>query len=237
MVEMLFFSQKHFALVEEHVLLASTAVLLSIATIFQLAKYLSHPLRHIPGPFLSTISQISLFYESLRGRRVHWIMKQHERHGPVIRIAPDKICVATEEGIKQIYSNKTSKSHAYDAFRYKDVKMCIGLLDVKLAHARRKGLLPAFSRQNLMEMEPVIRVHLELFLTLLQNFGRMGQAVDVFKWFRHLTFDVVTDITFGQKIGMLASGDSHFIEQVEHRNKRNGLVGYNLGIQTTKVLH
>jgi hypothetical protein len=48
--------------------------------------------------------------------------------------------------------------------------------------------------------------------------------VDTFKWFRYLTFDVVTDIAFGQQIGMLTSEDSHFIEQVELRNKRNGLV-------------
>ncbi len=212
------------ALVNEHYLLAGIIALLIAVVLFQAVRYFSHPLRHIPGPLSATISGASLFYQSLRGRRVRWIMKQHKHYGPVIRIAPDKVCVASDQGIKQIYSNKASKSHAYDTFRYQDVKMCIGILDVKSAHARRKGLLPAFSRQNLTEMEPVIRLHLERFLQWLQKFDQMNQAVDVFKWFRYLTFDVVTDITFGQQIGMLLSEDSHFIEQVEHRNKRNGLV-------------
>mgnify|MGYP001602226442 FL=1 len=102
--------------------------------------------------------------------------------------------------------------------------MCIGLRDVKQAHTRRKALLPAFSRQNLLEMEPIIRRHLEKFLHWLEKFDVAHKPVDAFKWFRYLTFDVVTDIAFGQQIGMLTSEDSHFIEQVEIRNKRNGLV-------------
>jgi cytochrome P450 len=221
---MLSLSENPSAFINEHLILASTTALLFAGILFQIVNYFWHPLRHIPGPVLSKISRAPLLYESLCGRRVRWIMKQHERHGPVIRIAPKKVCVAAEQGIKQIYSNKASKSHAYDAFRYHDVKMCIGLLDVKSAHARRKGLLPAFSRQNLTEMEPVIRLHLERFLQWLEKFDQLGQAIDVFKWFRYLTFDVVTDIAFGQQIGMLVSEDTHFIQQVEYRNMRNGLV-------------
>jgi cytochrome P450 len=221
---MLSLSKNPSALINEHLILASATGLLFACLLFQIVNYFWHPLRHIPGPVFSKISRAPLLYESLRGRRVRWIMKQHERHGPVIRIAPKKVCVAAEQGIKQIYSNKASKSHAYDAFRYHDVKMCIGLLDVKSAHARRKGLLPAFSRQNLKEMEPVIRLHLERFLQWLEKFDQLGQAIDVFKWFRYLTFDVVTDIAFGQQIGMLVSEDTHFIQQVEYRNMRNGLV-------------
>ena len=210
---------------KEHLLYWGTGVIALAVLSYLTIGHFRHPLSHIPGPFLARISRLPLFVESLRGRRIHWILKQHELHGPVIRIAPDKVCVAAaEEGVKQIYSNKVSKSHAYDAFRYHDVKMCIGLRDVKSAHARRKGLLPAFSRQNLLEMEPVIRLHLERFLEWLRTFDRRGEAVDVFKWFRYLTFDVVTDIAFGQQIGMLVQEDNHFIEQVEFRNKRNGLV-------------
>ena len=164
-----------------------------------------------------------------------WIMQQHKKYGPVIRIAPNKVSVAADEGIKMIYSNKAAKSHAYDAFRFKDVKMCIGLLDMKEAHARRKALLPAFSRQNLLEMEPVIRRHLERFLEWLVKFDQEGVAIDVFKWFRYLTFDVITDVAFGQQIGMLQSEDNHFISQVELRNKRNSLVSFcDFGLQVTE---
>lgn len=152
------------------------------------------------------------------------MVRCHEKYGPVIRIAPNKISVSATSGVKAIYNNKNPKSHTYDTFRFQDVKMCIALLDVKQAHARRKALLPAFSRQNLLEMEPVIRTHLERFLGWLEKFDKSNTPVDTFKWFRYLTFDVITDIAFGQQIGMLASNDTHFIEQVEIRNKRNSLV-------------
>jgi hypothetical protein len=36
--------------------------------------------------------------------------------------------------------------------------------------------------------------------------------------------NVVTDIAFGQQIGLLTTEDSHFTEEIELRNKRNGLV-------------
>lgn len=183
------------------------------------------PLRKIPGPPLAILSSWPLIYHSWRGNRVFWIMKQHDRYGPIIRISPTKVCVQSPDGIKQIYSNKTPKSHAYDTFRYEDVKMCIGLLDVKSAHHRRKGLLPAFSRQNLVEMEPIIRAHLKKFLGWLEEFDRRDEPIDAFKWYRYLTFDVISEIAFGQKIGMLDGTDSHFIQQVEYRNKRNSLVG------------
>jgi cytochrome P450 len=135
-----------------------------------------------------------------------------------------QICQNTFCRRLRIYSNKASKSHAYDTFKFRDVKMCIRLLDVKQAHARRKALLPAFSRQNLLEVEPVIRRHLEKFLKWLEKFNESNTPVETFQWFRYLTFDVVTDIAFGQQIGMLTTEDSHFTEQVELRNKRNGLV-------------
>lgn len=102
--------------------------------------------------------------------------------------------------------------------------MCIGLRDVKSAHARTKALLPAFSRQNLFQIELVIRKQLERFLAWLEKFDEINTAIDTFKWYRYLTFDVITDIAFRQQIGMLVSEGSHFIDQVELRNKRNSLV-------------
>ena len=205
--------------------------------LYMVAGFFTNPLHKIPGPWLPALSSLPLFGQSLQGRRVMWIMQQHMKYGPVIRIAPNKVAVSADEGIKMIYSNKAAKSHAYDAFRFKDVKMCIGLLDMKEAHTRRKALLPAFSRQNLIEMEPVIRRHLERFLDWLVKFDQEGVAVDVFKWYRYLTFDVITDIAFGQQIGMLKSEDNHFISQVELRNKRNSLVSlWSLCLRYDQVL-
>lgn len=193
---------------------------------WQIVQYICSPLRHIPGPWLAKITTIPLFIQSFNGDRAKWILQQHHYHGPVIQISPNKVCVASDEGIKAIYSNKAKKSSAYEAFHYHDVKMCIGLQDPKSAHLRRKGMLPAFSRQNLMEMEPVIRFHLERFLDWLNKFHDTGEYIDCFKWFRYLTFDVVTDIAFGQQVGMLVKEDDNFIQQVEYRNKRNGLVRF-----------
>lgn len=204
------------------IVLALVAGLMIIATLLSLVL---NPLRHIPGPWLPALSSMPLFWQALGGRKAMWIKQLHQQYGPVILIAPNKVCVSAESGIKQIYSNKASKSHAYDAFRLKEVKMCIGLLDVKSAHTRRKALLPAFSRQNLVQMEPVIRQHLERFLDWLVKFDEQGTAVDLFKWYRYLTFDVVADIAFGQQIGMLDGTDTHFFSQIELRNTRNSLVG------------
>ena len=209
---------------QQHPYAVSILIFLLCLISWQTVQYLSGPLKHVPGPLLAKITKIPLFIQSFNGNRANWIVQQHQQHGPIIRIAPNKVCVASSEGIKAIYSNKAMKSAVYDGFRYHDVKMCIGLRDIKSAHMRRKGMLPAFSQQNLAEMEPIIRFHLERFLKWLEKFDASGDFIDCFKWFRYLTFDVVTDIAFGQQIGMLVKEDDHFIRQVEYRNKRNGLV-------------
>jgi hypothetical protein len=139
-----------------------------------------HPLRHIPGPLFASLSTALLFYHSVRGNRAHWIIQQHQKHGSVIRIAPNKVCVSSDEGVKLIYSSKASKSYVYDIFRFRDVKICIDLLDIRQAHARRKALLPAFSRQNLLEMEPVIRHYLVTSLYWLERFDALDTPVDTF---------------------------------------------------------
>ena len=105
-----------------------------------------------------------------------WTKTLHDQHGPVIHIAPNKVCVSADEGVKLLYSNKASNSHANDAFRFRDVKMCIGLLDMKDAQNRPEALLPAFSRQNLIDMEPVIRMHLERFLEMAEQIRQGGEA-------------------------------------------------------------
>ena len=88
-----------------------------------LVKWINSPLKHIPGPWLPAISSWPLFIQALRGKRATWIKSQHETHGQVIRIAPNKVSVSAGEGTKLIYSNKAAKSHAYDAFCFRDVKM------------------------------------------------------------------------------------------------------------------
>jgi len=211
-------------LLRDHMYSSFALLCLLCSVAWQIFKHLNGPLRHITGLRLSKITKLPLFIQSFRGNRAKWIIQQHHVYGPVIRIAPNKICVASAEGIKTIYSNKAKKLSVYEGFRYYDVKMCIGLQDLKSAHMRRKGMLPAFSPQNLIRMEPVIRHHPEKFLKWLEKFDASGDYIDCFRWFRCLTFDVVADIAFGQQIGMLVNEDDNFIQQVEFGIKRNGLV-------------
>jgi hypothetical protein len=148
-----------------------------------ISRLTSDPLRHIPGAFFASLSTASLLLQSVRGNSANWIMRQHQKYGPVIRtrITPERVCVSSDEGVKLIYINKASKSHVYDTFKFRDVKICISLRHVKQAHASRKALLPAFSRQNLLEMEPVIRRHLERFLSLLEKFDASSIRVETFQ--------------------------------------------------------
>ena len=186
--------------------------------------YFLSPLKHIPGSIWASTFQFPLVWNALTGARARWIKESHERYGPVIRISPTKVAVSSEDGIKKIYNAKTKKSTVYNAFRFRDVQMCIGLLDVKVAHQRRKCLLPAFSRQNLLDMEPVITSHLRHFLTWLERFADKRQPVDCYRWFRFLTFDVITDIAFGQQTDMIGSGDTTFGSLADARVKRNAIV-------------
>lgn len=70
-----------------------------------------HPLRKVPGPFLSRFSEI---WRNIRYFRGSWhddIVQLHQKYGNVVRIAPNEVCFVDAPALKALYGlgKKVSK--------------------------------------------------------------------------------------------------------------------------------
>ncbi len=64
-------------------------------------------LRHIPGPFLAKFTPLWRAYHHWKGVVIKdLLIKLHEKHGPLVRIAPNVVSVGDAASVKIIYTGK-----------------------------------------------------------------------------------------------------------------------------------
>ena len=125
----------------------------------------------------------------MRGNGVPYVKNIHNKYGPVVRIAPNRISYSTPTGFRAIYGRR---EHVKDSDMYiapPSDAPGIGEAD-DVNHARiRKYLGPAFSAKALEEQEPLIQGYVDLFVQGLKK--REGQDVDMVRWFDWTLYDMI----------------------------------------------
>lgn len=114
--------------------------------------------------------------------------------GAIIRIAPNVVLTNERTAIRSIYgTTKVIKSTFYDQFGIiNGEQTCLTLRDPVEATHRRRCYLPIFSRRNLLEFSPKIYGHMQEFIAKLREIEAMGEPVDALRWWRYLTFDIIS---------------------------------------------
>ncbi|KAL5408614.1 hypothetical protein PMIN04_011337 [Paraphaeosphaeria minitans] len=186
--------------------------LLLVPVLYYLLPYLRNwSIQSIPGPLVAKFSNLWLLYQARRGRRYEAVHAAHEKHGTLVRIAPNHVSVADPEAIPVIYGhgNGFLKSDYYDAF----VSIRRGLFNTRdrAEHTRkRKTVSHTFSAKSVGQFEQYIHHNLE---ELQRQWDRRADAekggyhqMDALNWFNYLAFDVIGDLAFGAPFGMLEKG-------------------------------
>ena len=81
---------------------------LLIVVISVVWTYFQHGLARVPGPFFASITpawKILSVYQEVAPRRS---IALHKRYGPVVRIGPKHVSVASPEALQLVYSFKTA---------------------------------------------------------------------------------------------------------------------------------
>ncbi|KAH9873464.1 hypothetical protein IAQ61_004087 [Plenodomus lingam] len=193
-------------------LLLSPYTLALLPILFYLLPYLrAHQIRSIPAPFPAAFSNLWLLYQARRGRRYLAVHKAHETYGPLVRIQPSHVSVASADAIPLIYGhgNGFLKSEFYDAF----VSIRRGLFNTRdrAEHTRkRKTVAHTFSAKSVGQFEQYMHHNLE---ELQRQWDRLAEGakggwhvMDALNWFNYLAFDVIGDLAFGAPFGMLEKG-------------------------------
>ncbi|KAH7885202.1 benzoate para-hydroxylase [Phlebopus sp. FC_14] len=184
---------------------AGVTVLLLTFLILVAQRFWSDPLRHIPGPFLARWTPLWLVYQARMGRRYIAVDQLHHRYGAIVRIAPQHVSVADKSAIEVVYAHgkdALKKSRFYDAFVF-DKTSLFSETDPH-NHLRKKRLVsPAFSTSSLQDFVRIIEGNTSELVMKLDHLSHLNADIDMLLWFHYFAFDTLSDLAFGQKIGML----------------------------------
>ena len=155
-------------------------------------------LRHVPGPWLSKLSNLNLGFHDLLYRRNDQILKWHQQHGPVVCIGPNEVSVATLEGTKEIYgaTHRWAKSCFFDHFMEYDMRPVFATKPYE-EHRSKRSLTSAFYQASTIykvpEIEQLIQERSQAVLGQIQP----GEDVDVFSLTDRYALDNITYLALG----------------------------------------
>lgn len=177
----------------------------SLLAIHILYSLLFHPLRHIPGPFLSRISPLPLYYSSYIGTEATHIHALHEKYGPIVLIAPNSVHIASGSAWPPIYTEKGGflKPACYENFHIDGFPTIFSAIDPRHRAPRAKAVVPLFSTANLRSGGAAIDESVEKFVTRMEREKSTGRKVNVLNVARALATDAVSGYLFGQSYGGL----------------------------------
>ncbi|TID07058.1 Isotrichodermin C-15 hydroxylase [Colletotrichum higginsianum] len=173
-----------------------------------LYNYYFHPIAHVRGPFIASISPIWLI-RSVSGHRLNNdIERVHAKYGPVVRIGPNELSFATEEALKTIHnpgpdSGHFTKQGTIESLLAKLIWAAPNLLTTtdKTAHKRlRTALQPAFTAKALMEQEDIVQHHVNRAVESLGAELTDKTAVSISDHVGKMIWSIVGDLSFGEPL-------------------------------------
>lgn len=152
------------------------------------------------------------------GTIIPYVRKLHEQYGDVVRVAPGEVSfISGETAWQDIYGFRTGKNKtgAYLKDRTWFPLPVNGTYSIIAAdeatHSRmRRNLSHAFSDKALRDQESLIQGLVDLLVHRLhEQVQEKVPAVDIMRWYNYTTFDVITDLTFGEPLYCLRDKDYH----------------------------
>lgn len=141
------------------------------------------------------------------------LMELHDKYGAVVRVGPNELSYGVPEAWEDIFGRykpgvrqENPKPSWYCSPDHHDI-VGAALGD----HGRMRRLLhQGFTNSAMLEQEPLIRGHVDLFIQRLHERSDDGKAViDMFQWFVYCTFDIIGDLSFGEPFGCLRESAMH----------------------------
>ncbi|EPQ28073.1 uncharacterized protein PFL1_04400 [Pseudozyma flocculosa PF-1] len=192
---------------------AVTPLSLAVAAAALLASYVVynlylHPLAGLSGPFMSRSGLCSfLLLRALKMDYVPATKALFERYPGArhIRIGRNRILTVDPDTVQQVYGLKTrfAKSELYSFIKPGKQESLFTTRDFE-RHARlRSQCGAAYAMKALLELEGCVDANLATLLDNLDADADAGRPVDLEQVFRFFAVDVVTDLGFGQPLGLI----------------------------------
>ncbi|KAI1363826.1 cytochrome P450 [Xylaria arbuscula] len=195
-------------------LILTSILLLSIVALVQkfstiIYNLYLHPLSKIPGPRLWVAFPILRKYHMVRGNADFKIRDLHAKYGEVMRVSPNEVLFLNPQAWKDIYGHghaELPKFYPEGAHMHPKNIIASNAQD----HFRlRRAMLPAFSDKALTQQEPLIRGYVDLLIKRLREVSETEECTNMVRWYNFTTFDLIADLTFGESLHGLETGESN----------------------------
>ncbi|KAK4943603.1 hypothetical protein LTR10_016898 [Elasticomyces elasticus] len=198
-----------------------------LALLFQsLYLYLSSPLDKVPGPFIAGLSRWWLAYHGWRGDFHKLLTNLHEQYGDVVRIGPNEVITISPDAVKKIYGagSQFRKSEWYLPQQGERKFDLFAERDIVIHRNHRRLVNNAYATSSLMELEPYMDSAIAYFMTTLHDV--QGQRIDFGLWLQLFAFDVIGEVTFSQRFGLMDAGrESEALKQIKKVLRSTSWVG------------
>ncbi|KAF4478116.1 Trichothecene C-15 hydroxylase [Colletotrichum fructicola Nara gc5] len=159
-----------------------------------------------------TASRVRYAISQIDGRPHEDLLRLHDKYGPVVRIADNELSFIHPDAWKD--SNGHRKGSKPE--NVKEPLATVGnehnLFGASLEdHSRmRRVLSHGFSMQAILDQQPLISVYVDLFIRRLHEHCKNGTSpVDMVTWYNRVTFDIISDLSWGEPLGCLAKQQDH----------------------------
>ncbi|KAI0466771.1 putative benzoate 4-monooxygenase cytochrome P450 [Xylaria cf. heliscus] len=194
-------------------LLASLSVAFILT--FTLRTFLSwNHLRHVPGPLLSSLTNLPRVFWVKSGQSQEYHRQLHEKYGEIVRLGPNMVSISNPEVIPILYPTRPGfpKSDLYATLRpysrnNNGLKVVFNTQDETLHKQIKSPIAPLYSLTNTVTFEPLVdEVLLCLEEQLNNRFSVTGATFNFGDYLQFFAFDVMGTLTFSKKYGFLETG-------------------------------
>ncbi|KAJ4299860.1 hypothetical protein N0V90_005106 [Kalmusia sp. IMI 367209] len=164
-----------------------------------------HPLAKYPGPLSYKLSGWPLVWQAYTGDRHIWHLLDHEKYGPIVRIAPNTLSFNTVSALNAIYGPRSAnvkKGEWYKTFDIAAGTYSSFTETNKEKHAvKRRWMSPAFSVESLRLNEPLVIDIIQRFCETLKpkGDGGWGEKWNATELSIYLGFDIMGALVFGSE--------------------------------------
>ncbi|KAL4885567.1 cytochrome P450 [Aspergillus karnatakaensis] len=164
-----------------------------------------HPLAKVPGPRIAACTSLWLAYHTFIGDECTAISELHKKYGPVLRVAPNDVDIASADAIEPIYLNRGGfpKTPVYSKFDIDGHTTIFSTLTLSERASRAKAVAPLFSTASIRNNEETLSHVADDFVERLLRNAESGQVVNVLQVARAMAIDAVSSHLFQERYGAL----------------------------------
>lgn len=199
-------------------------------------KRYASPLRQYPGPFLASFTRLWKVYSTTTGRTHLQHIELHRKYGPIVRIAPNEVSIASPEAARNLLSagKRFHKTDFYGVFPPpENPDIFTEIREDVHAQKKRVANVP-YSMAAMQQLSPFINDTIELFMRRIEdhraatkNGSNKSPIFDLGAYLHYFAFDVLGEVAFSRSFGFLAEGRDvdGAIKTIDNSQAYNGIVG------------